>query len=84
MIRIDWPTMVGVGGMGCIIRACCYITALGRPDRFVRHGANLAGAPRLAISALHYLKIASLVLEGFGPNIATGGRWKAFRKGKYA
>jgi len=84
MIPIDWPTMVGFVGMGCIIWACRYITAHDRTDRFVRHGANLAGALRLAISLLHQLKTASLVLEGFGPNIAIRGRWKAFRKGKYA
>lgn len=79
---IDWPTMVGFGGMGCIIWAYWYITARDAPNPFVQHGVNLMGAALLTVSLMYHLNLASLVLEGFWASIAIWGLWKAFRKRK--
>lgn len=76
---IDWATMVGFVGMGCIIAAYAYLTYRKDPDPFVLHGTNLAGAGLLTVSLLVHTNWPSLVLEGFWAAIALSGLYKAFR-----
>nr|WP_046904679.1 hypothetical protein [Croceibacterium atlanticum] len=64
--------------MACIIGAYGYQTAKGRPNPFVQHGVNLAGAILLTISLIVHTNLASLVLEGFWAAIALFGLGKAF------
>lgn len=80
----DWlsPTianLVGFAGMACIIFAYAYATGRERPDPFVQHGVNLAGALLLTVSLLVNLNPPSLVLEGFWAAIALWGLAKAWR-----
>lgn len=71
--------MVGFAGMGCIIFAYWYITGRERPNPFVQHGVNLAGAALLTVSLLVNMNPASFVLEFFWAAIAIWGLIKAFR-----
>ncbi|MCB2048969.1 MAG: permease [Novosphingobium sp.] len=65
--------------MACIIFAYWYITGRERPNPFVQHGVNLAGAALLTVSLLVNMNPASLVLEFFWAAIAIWGLAKAFR-----
>ena len=79
MIDLDWATLVGFVGMGCIVAAYFYLTAKDEPNPFILHGTNLAGAALLTISLLVHTNWPSLVLEGFWAAIAIWGLWKALR-----
>ena len=70
--------LCGFAGMVCIILDYAYVTAAQRPNPFVQHGVNLAGAALLTVSLLVNTNPASLVLEGFWAAIATWGLAKAF------
>jgi len=75
------PTLanyIGFVGMACIIGAYAYQTATERPNPFVQHGTNLAGAALLTVSLLVHTNLASLVLEGFWAAIAIYGLAKAW------
>ena len=77
--ELDWATLVGFAGMGCIIFAYAYMTGKARPNPFVQHGVNLAGATFLTVSLLYHPNLPSLVLEGFWAAIAIWGLAKAVR-----
>ena len=70
---------VGFAGTACIIFAYAYATKLERPNPFIQHGVNLAGAALLTVSLLVNLNPASLVLEFFWAAIAVWGLAKAWR-----
>ncbi|PEQ13188.1 permease [Novosphingobium sp. PC22D] len=76
----DLANVIGFVGMGCIVFAYWYVTARDRPNPFVQHGVNLAGAALLTISLLVHMNPASLVLEVFWAAIAIWGLGKAFRR----
>lgn len=69
----------GFAGTACIVGAYAYGTGKPRPDPFVQHGVNLAGAILLTISLLVHMNLASLVLEFFWAAIAVYGLIKAVR-----
>jgi hypothetical protein len=71
--------IAGFAGMACIVFAYWYITSRDRPDPFIQHGVNLAGAALLTLSLLVHMNLASLVLEGFWAAIAIWGLVKAAR-----
>lgn len=75
----DVATLVGFVGMACIIGAYAYQTTSARPNPFVQHGTNLAGAALLTVSLLVHTNWPSLVLEGFWAAIALYGLGKALR-----
>jgi len=79
---IDWlpapvANAIGFAGMACVIFAYGYITWSARPNPFIQHGVNLAGAALLTVSLLVNMNPASLVLEGFWAAIAIWGLAKA-------
>ena len=74
--------IAGFAGMACIIFAYWYATGRDRPDPFVQHGVNLAGAALLTVSLLVNMNPASLVLEFFWAAIAIWGLVKAWRARK--
>lgn len=74
--------IAGFAGMACIVFAYWYITSHDRPDPFIQHGVNLAGAALLTLSLLVHMNLASLVLEGFWAAIAIWGLVKAARNRK--
>jgi phosphoglycerol transferase MdoB-like AlkP superfamily enzyme len=76
-MNLDIATYIGFAGMVCIIAAYGYQTAKARPNPFIQHGTNLAGAILLTISLLVHTNLASLVLEGFWAAIALYGLMKA-------
>ena len=71
--------VIGFAGMACIIFAYWYITGRERPNPFIQHGVNLAGAALLTCSLLVNMNPASFVLEFFWAAIAIWGLVKAFR-----
>ena len=71
--------MVGFGGTACIIAAYAYLTWSDRPNPFLLHGTNLAGAILLAVSLAVHTNWPSLVLEGFWASIAIYGIARALR-----
>lgn len=71
---------IGFAGMACIIFAYAYGTGRAKPNPFVQHGVNLAGAALLTVSLLVNMNPASLVLEFFWAAIAIWGLVKAFRE----
>lgn len=71
--------IAGFAGMACIIFAYAYTTRQQRPNPFVQHGVNLAGAGLLTLSLLVNMNPASFVLEFFWAAIAIWGLVKAFR-----
>ena len=75
---------VGFAGMACIIFAYAYVTQVERPNPFVQHGVNLAGAILLMVSLLVNTNMSSLVLEGFWAAIAIWGLGKAYLARKQA
>ena len=82
MIGLDWASYVGFVGTACIIAAYAYLTLSERPNPFVLHGTNLAGAALLTVSLLVHTNWPSLVLEGFWAAIAVFGLVKALRMGR--
>ena len=82
MISPAAANIVGFVGMACIIFAYAYTTGKARPNAFVQHGVNLAGAALLTVSLLVNMNPPSLVLEGFWAAIAIWGLVKAFRARK--
>ncbi|HEX2792908.1 MAG TPA: permease [Croceicoccus sp.] len=81
---LDWATLIGFVGMACIIFAYAYMTGAKRPNPFVQHGVNLAGAALLTVSLIYHPNLPSLVLEGFWAAIAIWGLVKALRERKRA
>lgn len=79
MIDPTTANAVGFVGMACIIFAYAYMTGREKPNPFVQHGVNLAGAALLTVSLMVNLNPPSLVLEGFWAAIAIWGLVKAFR-----
>ena len=82
MSGLDWASYVGFVGTACIIAAYAYLTFSERPNPFVLHGTNLAGAALLTVSLLVHTNWPSLVLEGFWAAIAVFGLVKALRTGR--
>ena len=78
MLDPDVANWIGFAGTFCIIAAYAYLTFTDRPNAFVLHGTNLAGAALLTVSLLVHTNVASLVLEGFWAAIAIYGLVKAF------
>jgi hypothetical protein len=79
-MNLDIYSMVGFGGMACIIAAYAYLTWAKAPNPFVLHGTNLAGAALLTVSLVVHTNLPSLVLEGFWAAIAIYGLVKAARE----
>lgn len=79
-MMLDWASWVGFAGTACIIAAYAYLTWVERPNPFVLHGTNLAGAALLTVSLLVHTNWPSLVLEGFWAAIAIYGLAKALRR----
>jgi hypothetical protein len=79
MNGLDWASLVGFAGTACIIAAYAYLTGRAKPNPFVLHGTNLAGAALLTVSLLVHTNWPSLVLEGFWAAIAVWGLVKATR-----
>ena len=77
--QLDIYSLIGFGGTACIIGAYFYLTAVEKPNPFILHGTNLAGAALLTISLLVHTNIPSLVLEGFWAAIALWGLAKAMK-----
>tara|TARA_B100001179_G_scaffold192838_1_gene150150 strand:- start:338 stop:616 length:279 start_codon:yes stop_codon:yes gene_type:complete len=77
---LDIYSLVGFAGMACIIGAYFYLTASTKPNPFILHGTNLAGAALLTVSLLVHTNLPSLVLEGFWAAIAIYGLVKAIRE----
>ena len=82
MSGLDWASYVGFVGTACIIAAYAYLTFSERPNPFILHGTNLAGAALLTVSLLVHTNWPSLVLEGFWAAIAIFGLAKASRTGR--
>lgn len=76
---LDIYSYIGFVGTACIIGAYFYLTAADKPNPFVLHGTNLAGAALLTVSLLVHTNVPSLVLEGFWAAIALWGLAKALR-----
>ncbi len=76
--ELDSATLVGFGGMACIIAAYAYLTGKDQPNPFILHGTNLLGAALLTVSLLVHTNLPSLVLEAFWAAIAIWGLTKAF------
>lgn len=72
----------GFAGMAAVVGAYAYGTGKDRPNPYVQHGLNLAGAILLTVSLLVNVNPASLVLEAFWSAIAIYGLAKAFRTGR--
>ena len=82
---LDIYSLIGFVGTACIIAAYAYLTYVDKPNPFVLHGTNLAGAGLLTISLLVHTNWPSLVLEGFWAAIAIFGLVKALKmRGKAA
>jgi hypothetical protein len=76
---LDIYSLIGFFGTACIIGAYAYLTWSERPNPFILHGTNLAGAALLTISLVVHTNWPSLVLEGFWAAIAVWGLAKAVR-----
>lgn len=76
---LDIYSLIGFVGTACIIIAYAYLTYMDRPNPFILHGINLAGAALLTVSLLVHTNWPSLVLEGFWAAIAIFGLAKALR-----
>jgi hypothetical protein len=76
---LDIYSLVGFLGTACIIGAYAYLTLAEKPNPWLLHGTNLAGAALLTVSLLVHTNWPSLVLEGFWAAIAITGLVKARR-----
>lgn len=79
---LDAYSMIGFVGTACIILAYGYLTYVDKPNPYILHGTNLAGAALLTVSLLVHTNWPSLVLEGFWAAIAIFGLGKAVRSSK--
>ena len=79
MPPLDIFSTIGFFGTACIIGAYFYLTASDKPNPFILHGTNLAGAALLTVSLIVHTNLPSLVLEGFWAAIAIWGLAKAVR-----
>ena len=79
MTELDWAAWVGFVGTACVIGAYAYLTSTEKPNPFILHGTNLAGAALLTVSLVFHTNWPSLVLEGFWAAIAVWGLAKAVR-----
>ncbi|MEH6723615.1 CBU_0592 family membrane protein [Qipengyuania profunda] len=84
MTELDWAAWVGFVGTACVIGAYAYLTSTDKPNPFILHGTNLAGAALLTVSLVFHTNWPSLVLEGFWAAIAVWGLAKAVRGRKQA
>ncbi|MEG9267986.1 MULTISPECIES: CBU_0592 family membrane protein [unclassified Qipengyuania] len=84
MTELDWAAWVGFIGTACVIGAYAYLTSTDKPNPFILHGTNLAGAALLTVSLVFHTNWPSLVLEGFWAAIAVWGLAKAVRGRKQA
>ncbi len=84
MPPIDIYSIIGFFGAACIVGAYFYQTACDKPNPFIHHGTNLAGAALLTVSLLVHTNWPSLVLEGFWAAIAIWGLAKAVKSRKVA
>ncbi|MGB3796599.1 MAG: permease [Alteraurantiacibacter sp.] len=75
----DIYSVIGFLGTFCIIAAYFYLTAVDKPNLWLVHGTNLAGAALLTVSLVVHTNWPSLVLEGFWAAIAIWGLTKAYR-----
>ncbi|WP_340587979.1 CBU_0592 family membrane protein [Erythrobacter alti] len=75
---LDIYSLIGFVGTACIIGAYFYLTAVEKPNPWILHGTNLAGAALLTISLIVHTNLPSLVLEGFWAAIAIWGLSKAW------
>lgn len=76
---LDIYSLIGFLGTACIIAAYAYLTLAQKPNPYLLHGTNLAGAALLTVSLLVHTNWPSLVLEGFWAAIAVTGLAKAWR-----
>jgi len=81
---LDIYSAIGFVGTACIIGAYFYLTAVEKPNPFILHGTNLAGAALLTVSLIVHTNLPSLVLEGFWAAIALWGLSKALLKKRRA
>ena len=72
---LDIYSYIGFLGTACIIGAYAYLTYVDKPNPYVLHGTNLAGAALLTISLLVHTNWPSLVWAA----IAVFGIVKALR-----
>lgn len=70
--------IAGFAGMFCVVFAYAYQTAKDRPNPYVQHGVNLAGAMLLGLSLLVNMNPASFALEFVWGAVAIWGLAKAF------
>ena len=84
MTELDWAAWVGFVGTACVIGAYADLTSTEKPNPFILHGTNLAGAALLTVSLVFHTNWPSLVLEGFWAAIAVWGLAKAVRGRKQA
>jgi hypothetical protein len=71
--------LAGFAGMACVVFAYAYQTGKARPNPFVQHGVNLAGAVLLGTSLLRNMNPASFALEFVWGGVAIWGLAKALR-----
>lgn len=76
---LDIYASVGFLGTACVIMAYAYLTYVDKPNPYILHGTNLAGAALLTVSLVVHTNWPSLVLEGFWAAIAIFGIIKAIR-----
>jgi hypothetical protein len=69
--------VAGFIGMACVVFAYAYQTSKDRPNPYVQHGVNLAGAVLLGISLLTNMNPASFALEFVWGGVAIWGLVKA-------
>ncbi len=79
MTELDWAAWVGFVGTACVIGAYAYLTSTDKPNPFILHGTNLAGAALLTVSLVFHTNWPSLVSEAFWPAIAVWALSKAAR-----
>ena len=84
MTELDWAAWVGFVGTACVIGAYAYLTSTDKPNPFILHGTNLAGAALLTVSLVFHTNWPSLVLEGFWAASSVWGLAKAIRGRKQA
>jgi hypothetical protein len=71
--------IAGFAGMACVVFAYAYQTGKTRPNPYVQHGVNLAGAVLLGVSLLKNMNPASFTLEFVWGGVAIWGLAKAVR-----
>lgn len=69
--------VLGFLGTACCILAYAYVTYEDRPNRYLQHGLNLAGAVLLLISLMVNVNLPSIAMETLWAVIAGCGLLKA-------